>query len=603
MAKALTAFLSMTEVWIGALGLAAFLALFWVLRGAPVGQSVRPEDDEDAPQSGYRDRVVAAVCVGMLLICVGAYVAVTRSVPWSIPAFVLGFGTVLGLVLINQRYRHGSPTLRRTVDLSTASLNASLFAGILIVVNVIAFRYGGRAIDMTQEQAFSLSSLTVTQLKTLQKPVTFTTFYGRSAVATQQLDRVQQLLELFKAANPDKVKLDHVDPFRDLGRYDDMVKRVPDVEMTQGGGVVIEYGEGTGADRVVVRNADLFEIPRTPRFNPDAERFESVFKGEDSLLTALIRLREAVKAKIVFTTGHGEPSIDDTDSSRPGLGIWKARLLATGSEVFSVNLLNQEIPADAAVVVIVGPKTPFKPEEVNRLKAFSDAKKPVLAVLGDAGPNGLDGYLRGFGIEIGAGTVVEPKNNVRGRAEAVVVTIVNPRDPILEPLKNESLLLPRPSPLKIAGAAGDPKAPESAKTARTVLLKTTPQSWVEHDQVVKKDGNDESGPITIGVAVNDVPAKGETQLGPARMVVISSRYAGDTAIIQFAPTNLDLLMNSVNWLRGRPELKGIAPAKTHVSMTLTADPSVRARLILVPTVMAVLLIITLGVTTYLARRA
>ena len=66
-------------------------------------------------------------------------------------------------------------------------------------------------------------------------------------------------------------------------------------------------------------------------------------------------------------------------------------------------------------------------------------------------------------------------------------------------------------------------------------------------------------------------------------------------------SNLDLLMNTVNWLRGRAELEGIAP-KIHDALTLTADPVVRARLILVPTVMAVLLIITLGVTTYLARR-
>ncbi len=71
--------------------------------------------------------------------------------------------------------------------------------------------------------------------------------------------------------------------------------------------------------------------------------------------------------------------------------------------------------------------------------------------------------------------------------------------------------------------------------------------------------------------------------------------------IQIDPENLDLVMNAVNWLRGQTELEGIFP-KSHVSLTLTADPVVRARLILVPTVMSVLLIITLGMATYLARR-
>ena len=74
----------------------------------------------------------------------------------------------------------------------------------------------------------------------------------------------------------------------------------------------------------------------------------------------------------------------------------------------------------------------------------------------------------------------------------------------------------------------------------------------------------------------------------------------DNLFLEVEPTNLDLLMNAINWLRGQAELGGIAP-KTHVALTLAADPVLRTRLILVPTVMAVLLIIGLGLTTYLAR--
>jgi hypothetical protein len=34
-----SSFLSRTEIWVVALGLAAFLVLHWILRGAPIGQS------------------------------------------------------------------------------------------------------------------------------------------------------------------------------------------------------------------------------------------------------------------------------------------------------------------------------------------------------------------------------------------------------------------------------------------------------------------------------------------------------------------------------------------------------------------------------------
>ncbi len=66
-------------------------------------------------------------------------------------------------------------------------------------------------------------------------------------------------------------------------------------------------------------------------------------------------------------------------------------------------------------------------------------------------------------------------------------------------------------------------------------------------------------------------------------------------------TNLDLLMNAASWLRGRSDTQGIAP-KTHVALTLTANPALRSRLILVPSVTAILVIIAAGITVFVARR-
>ena len=85
------------------------------------------------------------------------------------------------------------------------------------------------------------------------------------------------------------------------------------------------------------------------------------------------------------------------------------------------------------------------------------------------------------------------------------------------------------------------------------------------------------------------------------MVVFSSPNVADNAILQIEPTNLDLLMNAVFWLKGRPELLGIA-AKTHESLVFAADPGLQFRLVMVPTFMAVVVILGLGATTYIARR-
>jgi len=603
MTQTMSAFLSRTEVWVIALATAAFLALYWAFRGAPIGQAA---DDEGngAPRATYRDRVIAAVVVGLLLILGGAYIALARSLLWSIPVFALGFGLVLTLIAFNQRYRHASPALRRTIDLSNTALNVALIAGILIVINVLAFRYGGRALDLTRERTFSLESLTNNQLSTLDRPVTFTLISGRSPLATLQSERIQQLLELYKAANPGRVRLITLDPFLEPEKYEAIVKRIPGVAVTQGGGVLIEYGEGEKSTHSVVRYSELFELPATGRIEDQAALYESTFHGETAITSALIALREGKKPRIYFTTGHGEPSLEENRPREHGIGVWRARLAATGAEVSELNLLEGGIPDDATLLVIVGPKTPFRTDEVTKLRGYVDQGSPILLLLGNQEKTGLEELLRSYNIDFGRGTIVDQRLSAPGRPQFVYVPITGAlRHPILDSLIGRFVLTPSSAPLRILGFGGS--APLNTKVMATPLLRTSNLSWAESDltqRPLKLDqGPDEKGPLNVGVAVSDRLKSGKPDEGKGRIVLFSSPALGDNDQLQEEPTNQDLLMNSVAWLRGRPDLRGIAP-RTHVSMTLLADPVLRFRLIMVPTVMAVLLVIGLGISTYLARR-
>jgi hypothetical protein len=603
MTQHLLSFFAQTEVWVGALALAAFLVLYWALRGAPIGQTPREEADEgEGPGAGYRDRVVAAMVAGLLLIVAGAFIAMSRSVSWSLPVFALGFGLVLTLIAVNRRYRHSSPTLRRTVALSDATLTAALVAGILIVANVLAFRYGGRPLDFTRERIYSLSSQSLNLLKDLERDVTFTVFFGASPQAMRQLERVQQLLELYKAANPRRVRIEYVNPFRDLEKIDALKKRVPGVETIEGGGVVVEYGEGEAADRVVVRTSDLFEIPRTGR-GADLDRFVSEFKGEDAVTTALTRLREGKRAKVAITTGHGEPSTTELDPRKSGIGLWSTRLNATGFDVVPLNLIREEVPAETSLVLIVSPQSPFQPQEVARLKAFADQGGPVLVLVGGPEKTGLEDFLRSYNVEIGPGVVVDPLLNYMRRPPLVFAPVLGQiHHPIVDPLTNRAVLVPNAAPINIVQAG--PGQMVNRTLVPTAILRTTREAWAETDPAsrrLERDQKDTPGPLNVAVAVAERPEPGSGRPGKPRLVVFSSRFVGDNIFLEIEPTNLDVLMNSIHWLRGRSELSGIAP-KTHTALTLAADPVLRVRLVLVPTMMAVLLIIGLGIVTYVARR-
>ena len=467
---------------------------------------------------------------------------------------------------------------------------------------MIAFRYGGRPLDLTRERAYSLSPLSRNVFRSLAVPVRFTTFFGRSGPALQQKDRVDQLLDLYRTVNPEHVRIDHVDPFREPTRYDVLTKRIKDVEITQGGGVVVEYGEGDATDHAVVRNLDLFEIPAAARFNPDVQSVRTAFKGEDAITSAVMRLRESKKPKIVFTTGHGEPSIDEMEVARPGLGFFRARLSATGWDVDSINLLNQELPTNTSVLVVAAPNTPFKPEEIARLRSYTERKGPLLVLLGDGSTAGLDDFLKGFDVGLGAGVIAEPRRNYNGKLDLLAIEVQRATNPIVAALENEVLLVARAAPLKFGGQKGG--QPASSELMSTALLRSSSQSWAETQNTgpARRDDKEEAGPFTIGGAIVDRPKPGDNTPAQPRLVIFSSRYLADNQIVQKFPPNLDLMMNSVNWLRGRSEdVSGIAP-KPHVSMTLDADPIVRYRLVMVPTVIASLLIIIVGVLTYVARR-
>jgi hypothetical protein len=138
----------------------------------------------------------------------------------------------------------------------------------------------------------------------------------------------------------------------------------------------------------------------------------------------------------------------------------------------------------------------------------------------------------------------------------------------------------------------------------TAILRTSKDSWAETQLPVRRlerDDKDIPGPLTVAVVVAERPEPGSGRPGKPRLVVVSSRLVGDNFFVDVEPTNLDLLTNAIHWLRGRSELGGIAP-KTHTALTLAVDPILRTRLVLVPTVMAILFILGLGITTYAARR-
>jgi hypothetical protein len=282
--------------------------------------------------------------------------------------------------------------------------------------------------------------------------------------------------------------------------------------------------------------------------------------------------------------------------------------------VIDLNLISDEVPADLSLLIVVGPKSPFKPEELNKLKAFAAGGGSVMLLLGNTEPSGLDEFLKSNNLAIGRGLVVDPRY-LYNRIPSLVVapTSAAAKHPIVDAIgPSRVVLLPNASPIHVFGLASrgrPPTEPIDPSLIPVPILTTSNYSWAESNpksSPLRLDPDaDEPGPVIVGVAVSQrgepqTRAAGPTE-GKPRLVLLACPAMAENAIQEIEQTNLDLLMNAASWLRNRPDTQGIPP-HTHVALTLSVDPFLLSRLILVPSVVAAMLIIGMGITVYVARR-
>lgn len=597
MTSRLFTLLTMTPAWSSMLGLAIFLGLTWWIRGAPLGQRADRDGRTDPIPEGRRTRAVVLAVLGFIAVLSGGLVALTIGIPWSLPLFVVGFALMVRQGRAHHADRHESPTMGRLVTFVDGAMTASLLLGILAIGNSLAFRYGGRPLDLTREGAHSLSSLTRRQLATLDKPLTFTV-----VASDVRMSRALRMLDLYRAENPDKVQVDRIDPYADPTALETLARRAPDLALNpRGGAILLEYGSGETPERVVVRAGDLFEAPEVDPSRPRPDRVESRFRGEDAITSALIRLREGTRPTLAITAGHGEPTIGETEPTRQGLGLFVSRLNALGMNVVELPPGRQEIGPEVSVLVVAGPQAPFAAEEIDRLDRFVNRGGKVLLFLDNRQKTGLEDWLIGHNVGVAPGTVVDPQLNYERRPMILGVPVLETdRHPIVESLANLLVYFPGAAPLRPIATPGNSNPAYQAVT----VLSSGPASWAEMEpgnSALRLDPNDVRGPLPLVVAVSDRPKSPQDEATP-RLVVVGSRFVLDNFFVGRDPANLDLAVNAIHWLRGRPDLQGIPP-KTHVALTLTADPALKSKLIVVPTLIGLSVVLALGIATYLARRS
>jgi ABC-type uncharacterized transport system involved in gliding motility auxiliary subunit len=440
----------------------------------------------------------------------------------------------------------------RQAKYGTVSIVAILVGiGIFAAVNYLGVRQTKRW-DLTENQAYSLSEQTTKILRSLDAPVQFT-IYGQETGETN-FDRYRARLEAYQYES-DQVKVEFVDVDRNPAR-------AQQAEINQYGTIVV-----THKDR--------------------EQRLNGVTNLEEQQVTnALIKLVSGAEKKIYFTQGHGERDTASSDRMRG----YNAVAEAMGHDNFTVATLpliqQKEVPDDATVVVIAGPTTDFLQPEIDALKRYVAKGGKVMVLIDPPRPGTQDltnllGFLNEWSIEMGNDVVLDASGigQLFGGDATVPVVVNYPAHPITEGFR---VMTAFPHARSVRRADGGTHTPQS-------LLETSAQSWAETDlkslstgQVEFNEEGDRRGPIGLGFAVSAPATEAPSQSLAAnaspdapkpesRIVAIGdSDFAGNNAL--GVQGNLDLFLNTVNWLAQQEDLIAIRPREAQDRrLSLTAD--------------------------------
>jgi len=435
-----------------------------------------------------------------------------------------------------------------------AAVMILLVLGVTTIVQALSYQHSWRW-DLTETKRFSLSPQTVQLLRNLKTDVSALGFFR----VDQPGKRVaEDLLKQYARYANGRFTWRILDPDREPA-------------------LAKKYGIETYGTTVLEAGAKSEKVNE-----PD----------EEKLTNALVKVTRAGKHVVYVVQGHGEPELTSTE--RAGFSEAKAALERANYEVKALVLVREgKPPADAAVVVLAGPRTDLLKPELDALDAYIAQGGKVLVMVNPFQGEALGKYLEKYGFALDNDLVVEanPIGRLLGFEPYVLVVQQYERHPITRDLGGVMTIFPMTrsigqTKVQVQGVRFEP------------LARTSAQSWGETNRteldrgVVKPDPEDPKGPLTVAaVATKD----------KARLVVYGTATLAANQGLNLQG-NRDLFLNTVSWLAEDEDLISIRPKEARQTpVFLNAN---QAQLVfLLPVVVLPGLVLVGGIVAVARRRA
>ena len=395
------------------------------------------------------------------------------------------------------------------------------------VVEAIAYRHNAR-IDLTPGKFYTLSQHSLRILDQVDKEVKIVGFFGREDARNNYL---RDLFWRIEDRQP-KIKTRLVD----LNRNPALARSY---QADAYGSVVVECGPR----RKVFSNA-----------------------REEILVAAILQVTRDYEKTVYVLTGHGEGDINESDRNR-GFSTLRNVLQQEFYHVKTLALFGaQQIPKDAAAIVIAGPRRDILPEEELKLEGYLRSGGSLLVMLDPGASPSMAAFLHRYRVDMPAEVVGESDYELSA-GEAITSLVA-------EKSRESSVTTIPGLPLFSLYGPIDIEAGDTENIDVLPLLTTSRSSWSiplrgkelpENLEFDAKRG-DRRGPFAVGVSVavripNAAPAAEDQAVRRAgRMIVYSDSDFANNQFIERVG-NHDLVINSVNWLALEDTLIGVRPER------------------------------------------
>lgn len=435
-------------------------------------------------------------------------------------------------------------------------LSLIIILAILVGLYIISINFPIR-FDLTQNKSYTVSQQTMDVISRIDSPLSIVVLRSPSTDPTSADWRSDLLLYQYQRLSK-HITVEYINPI-------EKPSAKSKYQMTQVGEIIFSYGQ---SKQVRVYRKDLTTQSKVTS--------EPLFVGEEKFTQAIYTLLEQESYVVYFTVGHGERQLQDRGGE--GLSYVKTYLENENYKVRDLNIILENIPTDASLIVIASPVETFSDFEIEKLNNYVKTGGKLL-VLYDSFMDrsnfnsNLDVFLSDWGFKTKNDYIIDPVSSV------VIPVNVVPQytaHPITQTLKEGNVF----ACLVVARSilSGESKYSGSFEN----IITTSPQGYGKEEATFDlsrarfNPRTDIAGPVPLAIAgTYDIEGRDV----PARIVVFGdATFAlnayinpeqGQSVDVAFAG-NKDLFMNTVAYLLEARQKITIRPKEASIkNLTLT----------------------------------